>query len=231
MLDAGQRRNCSYDGKRYYDASERYTQVPSALSDRRRFTGVVPFRSDNCVALIQASIYSSGHSLGRGCVVSQSSPRHAKRWILTKGNIFSQTWRVALRAILLSCVLQVGAVRASELLDALAANDLNSKGKLTLIDVRTADERAVFGVPKKSIWIEWKGVEHSNAFVASLKAAQPDLSGPVAFICSVGHRSGQAARLAEREGYRKVFDVAEGVNGSTIGPGWRLWGLPLEVSR
>ena len=142
-----------------------------------------------------------------------------------------RTWRVALLAGFLLNAANTSDGKASELLDALKANSLIESGKLTLIDLRTSDERAAHGVPKGSIWIEWRGAEQSAAFAQSLKTAQPDTSVPVAFICSVGHRSGQAARLAEREGYRQVFDVSEGVNGGVMGPGWKLWGLPLETGR
>lgn len=118
---------------------------------------------------------------------------------------------------------------AADLLDALKATSLVDSGKLMLIDLRTPAERAAHGVPKGSIWIEWRGLEQAAAFIQSVKTAQPDTSLSLAFICSVGHRSGQAARLAEREGYRQVFDVAEGVNGGTAGPGWRAWGLPMSA--
>lgn len=152
------------------------------------------------------------------------------RWLLKRSSIL-RLGRAVVIAIVLSCMLQVRVGRTSELLDALAANDLSLSGRLTLIDVRTASERAAHGTPIKSIWIEWKGMEQSSAFIEALKVAQPDPAAPVAFICSVGHRSGQAARLAGREGYRQAFDIAEGVNGSAIGPGWKLWGLPLEIGR
>lgn len=156
---------------------------------------------------------------------------NCKPWLIIRGRGFSRIWRAVALATMLSCVLQGHSATASGLLDALAAYDLGRSGKLTLVDVRGSGERAAHGIPIRAIWIEWRGMEQSSAFIEALKAVQPDLSAPVAFICSVGHRSGQAARLAEREGFRQVFDIAEGVNGSAIGPGWRLWGLPLEASR
>lgn len=134
-------------------------------------------------------------------------------------------------AALVGFLLGTAGGAAADVLDALKAKSLIDGGKLTLIDLRTPDERAAHGVPKGSIWIEWRGVEQGAAFIQALKTAQPDTSVPVAFICSVGHRSGQAARLAQREGYRQVFDISEGVNGSVLGPGWKLWGLPLEAGR
>jgi rhodanese-related sulfurtransferase len=136
-------------------------------------------------------------------------------------------WRIAFIAILVS-VAGGRTAASTELLNPLAANELVSSSKLTMVDVRTAEERAVHGIPQGSIWIEWRGVTHGQLFIDALTAAQPDKSAPVAFICSVGHRSGQAARLVERSGYRQVFDIAEGVNGSMLGPGWKLWGLAMQ---
>lgn len=136
-----------------------------------------------------------------------------------------------LAAVLLLIAAGARGAVSADTMDALKANGLAGAGKLTLVDVRTAAERSSYGVPKGSIWIEWQGPEQGAAFVEALRTVQPDAAAPLAFICSVGHRSGQAARLAEREGYRHVFDVAEGVNGSVLGPGWRLWGLPLETGR
>ena len=136
-------------------------------------------------------------------------------------------WRIAFIAILVS-VTGVRAAACAELLNPLTANELVSSGKLAVVDLRTAEERSVPGIPQGSIWIEWRGVTEGQSFIDALTAAQPDKSAPVAFICSVGHRSGQAARLAERSGYRQVFDIAEGVNGSMLGPGWKLWGLAMQ---
>lgn len=117
---------------------------------------------------------------------------------------------------------------ATEILDALQANELAAKERIILVDIRTSAERTSFGVPRKAIWVEWKGPEGAAAFIGALMVALPDRSAAIAFICSVGHRSGQAARLAERAGYGRVYDVAEGMNGAILGPGWRAWGLPVD---
>jgi len=146
----------------------------------------------------------------------------------TGGNIETpRMWQVAVLVGFLLGMTCIRDAQAVDLLDALKAKSLLNSSNLTLIDVRTLDERAVHGVPEGSIWIEWRGAQNEASFIRDLQTTQPDMSRPLAFICSVGHRSGLAARLAEKAGYRRVFDVAEGMNGSIPGPGWRLWGLPL----
>jgi rhodanese-related sulfurtransferase len=116
---------------------------------------------------------------------------------------------------------------AFETVSALKANELAQDGRLTIVDLRSASERSAFGTPIRSVWIEWRAHEQSGEFLSALRSAIPDQRSPIAFICSVGHRSALASRLAEREGYQSVMDVSEGVNGNILGPGWRLWGLPL----
>lgn len=120
---------------------------------------------------------------------------------------------------------------AADTLDALRASEMVRSGKLLLVDVRTAAERAAFGIPQGAVWIEWRGAEGAQVFGETLAAAFPDRSAALAFICSVGHRSLQAARVAEGWGYSRVYDVSEGVNGAIMGPGWRAWGMPLEPQR
>jgi len=125
-------------------------------------------------------------------------------------------------------VVSSSSAGAGETLSALRASELVSGRALILVDVRNAEERSAFGAPKGALWVEWKGPEKSDTFGSVLSKMVPDKSAPLAFICSVGYRSSQAARVAEALGYSRVFDVAEGVNGAIIGPGWRAWGLPFE---
>lgn len=165
------------------------------------------------------------------CLASREPRRRSRHRSAGLDIIASRLWQVVALAGLLFGTAYVRDARAVDLVDALQAKSLLDDSNLTLVDVRTADERAAHGIPQGSIWIEWRGAESAAAFIEALQAAAPDRSRALAFICSVGHRSGQAARLAERDGYRRVFDVTEGVNGSVLGPGWRLWGLPLVAGR
>jgi rhodanese-related sulfurtransferase len=106
--------------------------------------------------------------------------------------------------------------------------ELIQRDKVVLIDVRTAAERSVHGVPKGSDWIEWRGDANAASFIAALERLQPDRTVTIAFICSVGHQSGRVARRVEHAGYLRVYDVGDGMNGSVLGPGWTAWGLPVE---
>ncbi|MCF8532993.1 MAG: hypothetical protein K9G48_08320 [Reyranella sp.] len=116
-----------------------------------------------------------------------------------------------------------------ELLYSIAAQERMTTGRLALVDVRSAEERRLNGVPAGALWVEWAGdtpADHA-AFVAKIRELGLGPDDPVALICAVGHRSGRAGRLLEKSGYRQISDIGEGFSGSVLGPGWRAWGLPL----
>lgn len=52
----------------------------------------------------------------------------------------------------------------------------------------------------------------------------------MAVICRTGRRSAAAERLLERNGFSHVYNVVEGMAGSSAGPGWLARGLPIEPS-
>lgn len=104
------------------------------------------------------------------------------------------------------------------------AQDLLSRQKLTLIDVRRPDEWQRTGTAPGAVRIDMR----RSDFVAAVQyevAAAPDR--PVAIICAAGVRSARMTRLLTEAGITGVIDIPEGMTGSRAGPGWIARGLPV----
>lgn len=104
-------------------------------------------------------------------------------------------------------------------------------GRLVLVDIRTPAEWAQTGVPAGAALVPLtEGPQTLRPdFVADLDRL---LGGardrPVALVCRTGGRTAFARRLLLTEGFTAVLDVAEGMIGSSFGPGWLARGLPVE---
>ncbi len=101
------------------------------------------------------------------------------------------------------------------------------RGELLLIDVRSPDEWRATGLPQGSEAVTIHDPDGLAAFVAKVRAlAGEDKSRPVAFICATGIRASRAQQLLTAEGYNQVYNLREGMMGSSAGPGWVRRGLP-----
>lgn len=136
------------------------------------------------------------------------------------------------RSFLLAPVLVLtlgGAVQAADI-DAGEALQAAREQRMVLVDVRTPAEWKQTGVAPGAARISV--TEHpqgESGFVAEVAALLGgDRSRPVALICRTGRRSALAERLLERSGFTQVYNVAEGMAGSSAGPGWLARGLPTE---
>ncbi|MFN3577604.1 MAG: rhodanese-like domain-containing protein [Tabrizicola sp.] len=112
---------------------------------------------------------------------------------------------------------------AGPTLDAAEAYRRAEAGEVLLVDIRTPEEWARTGSPAPAHRLDMRRQD----FLAALS----DLTGgdparPIALICATGGRSARLARALEQAGFSKVFDVAEGMLGSSAGPGWIARGLP-----
>ena len=97
------------------------------------------------------------------------------------------------------------------------ACDWASTGRLTLVDVREADERRAVAPGAPSLHIPLAALA---AHVDGLPADRP-----VAFVCAAGGRSRVATELAARAG-REAWNVTGGMSA------WRAAGLPTtEAAR
>lgn len=122
---------------------------------------------------------------------------------------------------------------------------LQDEPRALLVDVRSQMEFLFIGHPSGAIhipWIDepdWTINPHFAAEVRKLVLGGLDhrtgQSVPVLLICRSGKRSLEAGELLIKEGFREVYNIADGFEGelddshhrSTLG-GWRFEGLPWE---
>ncbi len=123
---------------------------------------------------------------------------------------------------------------------------LQDEPRAVLIDVRSNMEFLFIGHPIGSInvpWIDEPDWKINPNFAAEVRkvllggiACHEDLGcAPVLLICRSGKRSLDAGELLLKEGFKVVYNVAEGFEGeldddhhrSSLG-GWRFEGLPWE---
>ena len=119
---------------------------------------------------------------------------------------------------------------------------LSEQKAAALVDVRTRAEWNYVGLPdldtltKQVALIEWQvfpNMQPNPQFVEQLRAALPDKTAPLLFLCRSGARSAAAAKAMTAAGYSSCFNVAEGFEGplnaeakrGTVG-GWKAAGLP-----
>lgn len=103
-------------------------------------------------------------------------------------------------------------------------------GELVLIDVRLPREWAATGVPPGAKLIPLQnslGLPRSDFADEVVQALGGELGRPIALICARGGRSAFADRALRARGFTEVYNVAEGVLGSSAGPGWLAQGLEV----
>jgi rhodanese-related sulfurtransferase len=110
-----------------------------------------------------------------------------------------------------------------------AAAQRASAGELVLVDVRHVQEWRQTGLARGAVPISIHDPAGLPAFLEKIaRLTGGDLTQPVAFVCATGVRSGFAADLLRRQGYREVYNLAEGMMGSSAGPGWLRRDLPTR---
>ena len=104
-----------------------------------------------------------------------------------------------------------------------------TSGKLILVDVRTPGEWKQTGVAQGAMMLDMQHPKGAAGFMDDLlKLTKGDRNAPVALICRTGNRSAQVQRFLESQGFTRVYNVSEGMAGSTAGPGWLRRSLPLQ---
>lgn len=104
-----------------------------------------------------------------------------------------------------------------------------------LVDVRSRAELELVGSVPNAVAIEWAfypGMVANPDFDTQL-ASQLDKNTPVIFMCRTGGRSHNAAVVAQKMGFKQVFNMIEGFEGDTntqkqrtLVNGWKHAGLP-----
>ena len=126
--------------------------------------------------------------------------------------------------VLAGCSVQSGPELSAP--DALARAEA---GQLTIIDIRTPQEWRQTGVGKGVQRLDMRHPGGPKGFVADVLASVGgDRTAPIGLLCRTGNRSGQMQRLLLDNGFTQVFNVREGMVGSSAGPGWIKRGLPVE---
>ena len=95
--------------------------------------------------------------------------------------------------------------------DVAEISELNSQG-VTVVDIRLPQEWNDTGVIAGSKLLTYSDA-HGRVtpdWVEKMKAIAPP-DQPVALICRTGGRSADAARLLDRSGYQKVYNVEGGI--------------------
>ena len=102
-------------------------------------------------------------------------------------------------------------------------------GEVTLIDIRTPQEWRQTGVPRDTKLVNMVHPGGADGFVSAiLKQVGDDTDAPIALICRTGNRTTQVQRLLVARGFSQVYNVTEGMVGSSAGPGWLKRGLPVD---
>jgi len=126
--------------------------------------------------------------------------------------------------VLAGCSVQSGPELSAP--DALARAEA---GQLTIIDVRTPQEWRQTGVGKGVQRLDMRHPGGPKGFIADVLAnVGDDRTVPIGLLCRTGNRSGRMQRLLVDNGFTLVFNVREGMAGSSAGPGWLKRGLPVE---
>jgi rhodanese-related sulfurtransferase len=101
-------------------------------------------------------------------------------------------------------------------------------GKVKLIDIRTPAEWRETGTAPGAGRVDfYRGPQVLTQYLE--QQTKGDKNAPIALICRTGNRTAQAQRYLQSLGYTQVWNVKEGMKGSTAGPGWLKRGLPVDV--
>lgn len=103
-------------------------------------------------------------------------------------------------------------------------------GALTLIDIRRPDEWRQTGVARDALRINMAHPQGAAGFVGQVASeVGGDRNAPIGLICRTGNRTTQMQRALREAGFTRVYNIREGMAGSSAGPGWIARGLPVEA--
>lgn len=127
-------------------------------------------------------------------------------------------------------LLLAAPARANPELTAPEAAAAVAAGKVTLVDIRTPPEWKETGVAKGAKLINMLHPQGASGFTSALlEQVKGDRNAPIALVCRTGNRSTQVQRYLQSQGFTQVYNVREGMAGSSAGPGWLKRGLPVDT--
>jgi len=111
------------------------------------------------------------------------------------------------------------------LLTAHEAANRAARGEILLIDIRSPKEWRKTGIGAYAVPLSM----HEPGFMDALaRRVGKNHSRQIALICARGRRSRLMTLRLAAAGYRDVYDVSEGMLGSSAGPGWIAQGLAMK---
>ena len=103
-------------------------------------------------------------------------------------------------------------------------------GTMTLIDVRRPDEWRKSGVAQGALRINMLHPQGDEGFIRQVDAeVGGDRNAPIGLLCRTGNRTTHVQRLLAEAGFTRVYNIEEGMAGSSAGPGWVARGLPVDA--
>jgi len=143
--------------------------------------------------------------------------------------MFVQRLSVAAAAALMLLSINACSRDSGPMLAAPDAYAQAQSGTLTLIDIRRPDEWRQTGVAKDALRINMAHPQGVSGFVQQVAAELGgDKNAPIGLICRTGNRTTQMQRVLREAGFTQVYNIKEGMAGSSAGPGWIARGLPVE---
>jgi rhodanese-related sulfurtransferase len=102
-------------------------------------------------------------------------------------------------------------------------------GELTLIDVQRPDEWKKTGVAQGALHIDMSSTQGEAGFIRQVSdKVHGDKNAPIGLISQAGNRSENARQTLHAAGFTQVYNVKEGMRGSSAGPGWIAHKLPVK---
>lgn len=133
--------------------------------------------------------------------------------------------RMAIFAVLTALFVAACTADAGPTLSAPEAFEKSRVGEITLIDIRTPGEWRQTGIAEGALPIDMT----RRTFVDEILAAvDGNKDAPIAIICRTGNRTTYTQKTLAKMGFTNVYNIKEGMIGSTAGPGWLQRGLPVE---
>lgn len=98
-------------------------------------------------------------------------------------------------------------------------------GQLTLIDIRRPEEWRQTGVAQGAARIDMRRPDFIDAVLRQVGGKR---DAAIGLICRTGNRTTQIQKALLDAGFTRIYNIREGMAGSTAGPGWLRQGLPVE---
>jgi rhodanese-related sulfurtransferase len=136
--------------------------------------------------------------------------------------------RLSLAAFLL-LILTACAKDSGATLSAPDAYARAQAGTLTLIDIRHPDEWRQTGVAPGALRIDMTDTQGEAGFVQRVTTEMKGKkNAPIGLLSVAGNRGANAQQVLRKAGFTHVYNIKEGMQGSSAGPGWIERGLPMQ---